>query len=721
MQLWGLLGKYCRVIGRKFASMEEYYLLYYEWKCVELPEDPLPGLDSRPTDIMEDLIYCVSIGDLDAATAEAIATKHRINYYNQSWGTGCRFRGFAPGECEDEEPEEGFYSSFYEIWSRQSLTESLAAACDTAMRRFEEDKDNPLGDGFRNFYQSVRQDADGASNVISQPVISTDEPLVVSTPFPIVAPEQDELQKYFYARLAGGPRDPFEDFDIVLDPKRALASVEIFINRLFWVQNTFTLWFYNEEYMLWEGNAYRKIEIGEIEKRILLFLEMARVINKDGGYEDFLATPARITEIEKLLRSKRFTQLGKNAPCWMGNADEKPATVTDASLLIFDKTKILHIADPESCQAKMEILPPSPHWFNLAALDYEFDPNATCPQWDRFLNDIFGNDAESKATIMEFVGLSLTTITKFQKALFIKGPKRSGKGTIARIIQAVIGEHNVAAQSMDDFAQKFGLETFVGKTLVAVSDARVKKNISAGTVERILCIIGEDPMKIDQKYKKALDKVRLATKLLFLSNMLLKIPDQSGVLPSRFIYVKLTESFYGREDEDLEKKLLAELPGILNSAIRHLRALLARKKFIQPKTDTVLYDQMMGLCSPVYEFAQELEPCMPPDTIWKKWNEFCKGEGEKTGKQKDLWEQLDAAGYIRDFDAANIMARIRKLGGEASAHKLRDCAEKFKKSSEVLDQKLQEMVKLGRLDVHTKTTGNNQPTKFYSIKTDRPV
>jgi putative DNA primase/helicase len=465
--------------------------------------------------------------------------------------------------------------------------------------------------------------------------------------------------------------------------------------------------------MLWEENAYRKIEVEEIKKRILLFLEMARVINKDGGYEEFPATPARINEIETLLRNKRFTQLGKDTPCWIGNSAEKPASVTDASLLIFDKTKILHIADPESCQTKMEILPPSPHWFNLAALDYEFDPNADCPQWKQFLNDILGDDKESKDTIMEFMGLCLTTITKFQKALYIKGPIRSGKGTIARIMQAVIGKHNVAAQSMEDFAEKFGLETFIGKTLAAVSDARVK-NISPGTVEKLLKITGEDSVRLNKKNKTDLPEIRLKTKLLFLSNMLIKIPDPSGALPSRFIYVKLTKSFYDNEDKDLEKKLLAELPGILNSAIRHLRTLLTRK-FIQPKTGEVLYKQMMGLCSPVYVFAQELEPYMHPDIIWKRWCEFCKDEEEKPGTQKDLWKELEAAGYNCDLDAARILAKIRKLGREAIPTELRDCAEKFKNSPEVLDKKLQEMVERGLLDVRNGTAGNRKPTKFYSI------
>jgi P4 family phage/plasmid primase-like protien len=410
--------------------------------------------------------------------------------------------------------------------------------------------------------------------------------------------------------------------------------------------------------------------------------------------------------IEKILKGKRFSQSDKNIPCWIGNSGEPPASITDPSLLIFGKTKILNLAT-------MESLPPSPHWFNLAALDYDYDPKAGCPQWKEFLDDIFDDDKESKATIMEFMGLCLTTITEFQKGLFIRGPKRSGKGTIAYIMESVVGEHNVEPQLMSDFAQDFGIETFVGKTLVAVSDARVETNKLAGTAEKILSIIGEDKIKINRKHKGALG-VRLQTKLLFLSNMLLKIPDESGVLPSRFIYVKLSKSFYGRENKNLRKQLRTELPGILNFAIEHFRNLLKRGAFVQPKTGKVLYDRMMGLCSPVSEFVQELELYMHPDFIWEKWSEFCKDAEQSPGKKKDLWKELEAAGYNCDFDVARILAKIRELGGEALASKLRDCSRKFKKS-DVLEQKLDEMVELGLLNVRSDTAGNKQPTKFYSI------
>ncbi len=48
----------------------------------------------------------------------------------------------------------------------------------------------------------------------------------------------------------------------------------------------------------------------------------------------------------------------------------------------------------------------------------------------------------------------------------------------------------------------------------------------------------------------------------------------------RFIFLKTTQSFYGREDLELEGRMAAELPGILNWSLAGLARLKRRKKFI---------------------------------------------------------------------------------------------------------------------------------------------
>jgi putative DNA primase/helicase len=500
-----------------------------------------------------------------------------------------------------------------------------------------------------------------------------------------------------------------------LNPKEPLPSADKFVEVVYSSHGIPTLIHYAEDYWQWKGNTYHKVETGAVQSRLLHFLEHAKVEYKSKDDDDdwttlkaFPITPSNLNSIENLLRRRIFQSAGDATPCWIGGkyGCEMPSSVSDPSQLIFGKSTILNLAD-------MGILPPSPFWLNLAALDFDYDPTALCPQWNDFLDSIFEDDEQSKQTLMEWMGLCLTSITKFQKALFLVGKKRSGKGTIAKILQKIVGHHNVTAQSTSDFAQTFGFESFLGKTLAIVSDARIgRQTYTAGFTEKVLNIVGEDTIKINRKHRDALS-VRLLTKLMLLSNEVPHIIDQSGALASRFIFLKFPKSFYGNEDTELEGKLLGELPGILCLAILHLQNLLNRGYFIQPGTGKELSQRMTALSSPVGEFAAKLVPYMTQDDIWNKWKACRDIEGLRYGSKNALWNDLESAGYTCDFDMANILVKIRDCYGEAQTRDLRDCSRRFREPG-ALEEKLDEAIKLGVLRVRIETAGNNKPVQIYS-------
>jgi putative DNA primase/helicase len=57
--------------------------------------------------------------------------------------------------------------------------------------------------------------------------------------------------------------------------------------------------------------------------------------------------------------------------------------------------------------------------------------------------------------------------------LLVVGLKRSGKGTLARVLKALVGEDNVAGPTLSSLATSFGLWPLLGKTVAVVSDARL--------------------------------------------------------------------------------------------------------------------------------------------------------------------------------------------------------------------------------------------------------
>jgi putative DNA primase/helicase len=78
-----------------------------------------------------------------------------------------------------------------------------------------------------------------------------------------------------------------------------------------------------------------------------------------------------------------------------------------------------------------------------------FDPKSDCPLWLTFLDEALGGDAEAIRFLQQWLGYSLTGITREQALLFVYGPGGSGKGTAI----------NTVGNLMGDYAVNVGMET----------------------------------------------------------------------------------------------------------------------------------------------------------------------------------------------------------------------------------------------------------------------
>ncbi|MBV8458417.1 MAG: hypothetical protein JO122_17585 [Acetobacteraceae bacterium] len=225
------------------------------------------------------------------------------------------------------------------------------------------------------------------------------------------------------------------------------------------------------------------------------------------------------------------------APAWLTPDAPYPATE-----LLACSNGLLHLPT-------RTLIPHSPNFFSSFSVNYAYDPDAPDPtQWLNFLNTIWPNDQESIETLQDMFGLFLATDTSYQKIFLLLGPRRSGKGTIERVLTALIGNQNIAAPTLNSLPETFGIEPLIGKPVAIISDARLnpKADVSAIT-ERLLTISGEGNLSVPRKYKTAWTGY-LPTRFLILTNLLPNLGDASGALASRFIILQLSISFYGRED-----------------------------------------------------------------------------------------------------------------------------------------------------------------------------
>ena len=288
-----------------------------------------------------------------------------------------------------------------------------------------------------------------------------------------------------------------------------------------------------------------------------------------------------------------------------------------------------------------ELRPHTPRLFTLNALDIDYDPCAPVPErWLQFLAEVFPDDVESVTTLQEIMGYLLTPQTRQQKAFMLVAPPRSGKGTIARVLEQLVGKPNYAGIGLGSLGERFGLQPLIGKLVAVIADARLSTKSDKGSlVERILSISGEDTVQIDRKNMTHWEG-RLPTRFFIHTNEVPNLADASGAFVNRFIVLTTDASFLGREDHTLGDKLMLELPGILLWAIEGWRRLQQRGRFIQPSSALEVIDLFANVSSPIKPFVEEwceLGPALRcnKEDLYRDFVEWSQGNGRGTFLSKD--------------------------------------------------------------------------------------
>lgn len=234
----------------------------------------------------------------------------------------------------------------------------------------------------------------------------------------------------------------------------------------------------------------------------------------------------------------------------------------------------------------------TPAVFNLAALPFDYDPAATCPQWEGFLQDIFEHDPDARLALQEWFGYFLVGDPGWlQKMFWLIGPKRSGKGTILEVARSLMG-NAATATSLTMLSKDFGRENLIGKNLAIIDDARdPDPRLAHSVVEFLLTLSSGGFTTVARKHRRNWDGA-LSSNLVAASNTIPRLPDEGGAVSSRLEVIRTKKSFIGHEDTHLGERLMTELPGILNWALNGLDRIRERQRFTQAESAREIRDEV---------------------------------------------------------------------------------------------------------------------------------
>jgi putative DNA primase/helicase len=444
--------------------------------------------------------------------------------------------------------------------------------------------------------------------------------------------------------------------------------------------------YWNEQFLRWESGAYRAHTDSDVKAEVVkgakqefdrLANAQAELLVNAAGVGDANDRPKPVVtrkvtatvanNVMQAIRSESLLPATVMPPCWLND----PAR--DATNFFACRNAVLDL--PALADGRPDaVLAPTPRLFTLSAADMDFDPVAPPPGlFLRFLAELWGTDAESIDTLGEMLGYLLTADTSQQKIFLIVGPPRSGKGTIGRLIRLLLGDENVAGPTLSGLGTNFGLWPLIGKPCAIVSDARLDRRADLAVIaERLLSISGEDGQTIDRKNLPPVT-MKLPTRFVILTNELPRIADASGAIASRFIVLKLLESFYGREDKDLTAKLVNELPSILLWAVAGWKRLRDRGHFVQPKSALADVQELADLASPMKVFLRECCDVghgrqVERATLFDRWRRWCSEQGrDHAGDAITFGRNLRAAvPMLRDAQPrTDFGGRVRVYDGVA--------------------------------------------------------
>ncbi len=392
----------------------------------------------------------------------------------------------------------------------------------------------------------------------------------------------------------------------------------------------------------WEGPHWVELDDAAMRAHLYPRLEHAQyeIADNKGKIKlvSWAPTRTKIANLNEAVAAITHLASSTEMPSWLaghGVAGGGGHVVACRNGLLDIETRVLH--------------PLTPLYFNRISVPFDYDAAASPPtRWLNFLKTIWPEDPEAVAAVQEFFGYVLSGRTDLQKMMLIIGPTRSGKGTIARILKALVGADNMAGPTLAGIATNFGLSTLVGKSLAIISDARLPHGSTEVVVERLLSISGEDTLDVDRKYKD-LWTGRIPARFLILSNELPAFADASGAIANRLIVLTMVTSFLGKEDTTLDGDLNKELPGILNWSLDGLANLTKRGRFLEPASSAGAVATLSATVSPIKAFLAQCctegpEESVTTDLLWQAWRDWCDRSGrDRKGTRETFGRNLLAA------------------------------------------------------------------------------
>lgn len=297
-----------------------------------------------------------------------------------------------------------------------------------------------------------------------------------------------------------------------------------------------------------------------------------------------------------------------------------------------------------------------------------FDPSATWRRWDAFLARVLP-DAAVRAYVQRLAGYWLTGDVREQILPFLHGAGANGKSTFVTLLQDLLGDYGKTGApdllvTKQQDAHPAEVADIHGARLVVCSEVEQGRWFAE---KRIKELTGGDRLKARLMYRDFFE-FRPTAKLVVIANHRPKVRGTDFAIWRRVHLVPFDVTIPAAErDNDLGRKLRAELPGILNWALRGClewqRGGLKPPKAIADATHEYRQEQD-HVAQFVAECCETTPDAVPMGEIYARYKLWAEAAGDRPWGKNAVGAELTRLGHKDEYRyVANLKKKVRMRCG----------------------------------------------------------
>ena len=271
-------------------------------------------------------------------------------------------------------------------------------------------------------------------------------------------------------------------------------------------------------------------------------------------------------------------------------------------------------------------------------MDYDYDPEARCPTWERFIEDVTDEEPRRAENLQFIAGYTLIPDCRYQKVFILVGSGGNGKSVYLDILQRIFGNANVTHVEPTGLAQDFQRIRLKDSLLNIGAD--INSDFSKGEIrEWLLKIADGTAIQACYKGKDHVDFVPRC-KLIYACNSIPTAEIING-LSRRMQFIDFPCQYVENPDPkdpkqklrdvDLIPKLSVELSGIFNWCYAGYKLLTSVNYFTDTPEQGKLLQQFEQTSNPVMVFCEDKDfrGTLSREEIYAYYTAWCDNTGHK--------------------------------------------------------------------------------------------